>query len=78
MAQMPAYFMNHAKYNTNARDGKAFTASEQQSYNHGHAVGTHRRKKLEFMGTAKNSGWRGRQRLIFNEGLEDGYSGIGV
>jgi hypothetical protein len=67
--------MKKSTHATTARDGKAFTPEEKQAYEHGHAVGTHRQKKMDMMGNAHNTGWRGRQRLIFNEGLEDGYSG---
>lgn len=59
-----------------ARDGTLFNSVEQNAYNQGHYIGKARKNAGEFMGSAHTSGHRGRYRLIFNEGLEDGYSEI--
>jgi hypothetical protein len=58
----------------NAGDGKPFTEWEQVAYNAGFQIGANRKRIGEFMGSAHKCGFRGRNRLIFNEGLEDGYS----
>jgi hypothetical protein len=42
----------------------------------GYYIGKSRKDAGEFMGSAHTSGFRGRNRWIFNEGLEDGYSGV--
>lgn len=60
-----------------ARDGSLFNSTEQSAYVQGFRIGHYRRENGEFMGSAHTSGFRGRNRLIFNEGLEDGYSGVG-
>jgi hypothetical protein len=59
-----------------ARDGRQFIGSEQSAYNAGYQIGKARKNAGEFMGSAHTSGFRGRNRLIFNEGLEDGHSGV--
>lgn len=57
-----------------ARDGRKFTAWEKFAYEVGYRIGYSRYLRSDFMGTTKNCGFRGRNRLIANEGLEDGYS----
>jgi hypothetical protein len=59
-----------------ARDGKPFTTAEKNAYHVGYGAGKWRREHDEFMGSAYKTGYRGRLRLIFNEGLEDGYSSV--
>ena len=59
-----------------ARDGRLFNSLEQSAYNNGYYIGKSRKDVGEFMGSSHTSGFRGRNRLIFNEGLEDGYSGV--
>jgi hypothetical protein len=56
-----------------ARDGKEFTPTEQTAYRDGFFVGKARKFMGHFMGTSNGCGFRGRNKLIFNEGLEDGY-----
>ena len=62
--------------NNKARDGSLFNAHEQDAYNVGYRIGKARRDAAEFMGSAHTSGFRGRNRAVFGEGLEDGYSNI--
>lgn len=57
-----------------ARDGKPFTTNERNAYHVAFNAGRCRREQGEFMGSAARTGYRGRLRLIFNEGLEDGYN----
>ena len=59
-----------------ARDGTPFNQHEQSVYNNGYQLGIYRYNAGEFMGSAYTSAFKGRNRLIFSEGLEDGYSGI--
>ena len=57
-----------------AGDGKPFTEWEQVAYDAGFQIGANRKSIGELMGSSYKCGFRGRNRLIFNEGLEDGYS----
>ena len=57
-----------------ARDGQSFSVTESKAYLSGYARGKENKEQNQEIGTAKNCGFRKRNRLIFCEGLEDGYA----